>query len=96
MNSDRHRQRKCSHCDQELSYTVFRSHKSLYYDESAKKWIRNSAVSALPPPTICPEVEPIVPHQSDEGPMDTMEVQIQPSISSGNYLICMVVNTIAS
>ena len=79
--SDRHRRRKCGHCDQELSYTAFRSHKSLYYDESARKWIRSSSLPAAP--TICPEVEATFQDQLDEGLMDTMEAQAQSSISPG-------------
>ena len=85
MHCNRHRRRKCGHCDQELSYTAFRSHKSLYYDKSTKKWIRSSSSP------VSPEAEAIDLHQSDEGLMDTIEVQVESSISpaaiisSGSY-----------
>ena len=77
---NRHRRRKCGHCDQELSYTAFRSHKSLYYDESTKIWIRSGKGQELE--VLEPEV------QTDdqiavEGIMDTTETYFQPSNSTG-------------
>ena len=83
MNSDRHRRRKCGHCDQELSYTAYRSHKSLYYDESTGSWIRSKSLTICP--EICPEVEATVQHKSDEELMDAIEAQVSSSVFPGQF-----------
>lgn len=35
---DRHRRKLCGHCNEMLSYSAYRSHKDLYYDETKQKW----------------------------------------------------------
>ena len=35
---DRHRRKLCGHCNEMLSYSAYRSHRDLYYDESKQKW----------------------------------------------------------
>ena len=37
--SGRHLRRLCGHCNQELSYSAYRSHKALYYVESEGRWL---------------------------------------------------------
>lgn len=36
---DRHRRKLCGHCNEMLSYSAYRSHKDLYYDQTAQSWI---------------------------------------------------------
>ena len=37
--SGRHLRRLSGHCNQELSYSAYRSHKALYYVESEERWL---------------------------------------------------------
>ncbi len=37
--SARHLRRLCGHCNEELSYSAYRSHKALYYLESEGRWL---------------------------------------------------------
>lgn len=37
--SGRHRRRLCGHCNEELSYSAYRSHRALYYVESEGRWV---------------------------------------------------------
>ena len=38
-SSGRHLRRLCGHCNEELSYSAYRSHKALYYVESEERWL---------------------------------------------------------
>ena len=38
-SSGRHLRRLCGHCNEELSYSAYRSHKALYYVESEGRWL---------------------------------------------------------
>lgn len=40
-SSSRHRRRHCPHCNEYLSYSAYRSHKSLYYITSEQRWVAN-------------------------------------------------------
>ena len=42
-SSDRHRRKRCGHCNQVLSYSAYRSHKNLYYIEHEQVWITDSS-----------------------------------------------------
>lgn len=35
----RHLRRQCGHCNEELSYSAYRSHRALYYVESEERWL---------------------------------------------------------
>ena len=37
---DRHRRKLCGHCNEMLSYSAYRSHKHLYYDQSTQTWVK--------------------------------------------------------
>lgn len=40
-NSTTKRTRYCEHCDEELSYPVYKKHKERFYDKVTQTWIRN-------------------------------------------------------
>lgn len=44
-SSGRHLRRLCAHCNQELFYSAYRSHRALYYLESERVWISDSQLS---------------------------------------------------
>ena len=37
----RHQRKVCGHCNELLSYSAYRSHRSRYYIESEQRWINN-------------------------------------------------------
>lgn len=39
QSGGRHLRRRCGHCNEELSYSVYCSHHSLYYVDSERKWL---------------------------------------------------------
>ena len=41
-SSSRHRRRLCGHCNEELSYSAYRSHRALYYSETDDRWLSTS------------------------------------------------------
>ena len=45
-SSGRHLRRLCGHCNEELSYSAYRSHRALYYLESERRWISDSQLSS--------------------------------------------------
>ena len=44
---DRHQRKLCGHCNEFLSYSAYRSHKSRYYIASEQRWIRTTSSSGL-------------------------------------------------
>ena len=65
-DSSRHRRRQCPHCNEFLSYSAFRSHKSLYYIASEQRWVANQ-------PT--PDNEPCVAVIEDQSADDLLSFQ---------------------
>jgi len=81
-NSNRHKRRKCGHCNEELSYTAFRSHKSLYYDESTKEWAVCSKLRERLEDV--PEMDQTAGSAADvRMDVDTTKVEYQPSSLTG-------------
>ena len=48
-HSSRHLRKLCGHCNEELSYSAFRSHKALYYVESEQRWLSTTEDQSLRP-----------------------------------------------
>ena len=47
QSGGRHLRRRCGHCDEELSYSAYRSHRSLFYIDSERRWLRSDTESEL-------------------------------------------------
>lgn len=39
QSGGRHLRRRCGHYNEELSYSAYRSHRSLYYVDSERRWL---------------------------------------------------------
>lgn len=42
----RHQRKVCEHCNELLSYSAYRSHKALYFNETEQRWIGSSKRTA--------------------------------------------------
>ena len=41
-SKSRHQRKLCGHCDELLSYSAYRTHKTLYFNQSEQQWIRET------------------------------------------------------
>jgi len=41
----KHKRKRCGHCDEILSYSAYKAHKNLYYDDAERQWRRCDSLS---------------------------------------------------
>ena len=41
-SKSRHQRKLCGHCDELLSYSAYRTHRTLYFNQSEQQWIREA------------------------------------------------------
>jgi len=67
VKGTRHRRKKCGHCNELLSYSAYRSHKTLFYNEAKGEW-------NLPTETVSTQSGSAIEEMNysrDDGDMDT-------------------------